>query len=292
EKEEEEKADENSASESSSSSSEEDSSEASDSSSEEEEEKSMEVDETENKNNKRKADTSDDDNENPAKAAKTEEKFTVWCGGLNWEATVEQIKEHFAQCGEIVDVRLRMDNATGKNKGFCHVDFATKEGQEAALALSNTEFLGRTIRLDSADGNNRQRTKKDENYGPRTNKVFCANLNRDFDEESHRNSLNEHFGKFGKIVDIRIPYDRESGAMKGIAYIEFENPDQAEAAVTGMNGVEVNGRPLRTDYSGSNDRDRVNQRGGRGGPRGGRGGFRGGRGGGRGGFRGGRGGFR
>ncbi|KAI7907931.1 uncharacterized protein BX663DRAFT_492468 [Cokeromyces recurvatus] len=246
------------------------------------------MEEAEEKGQKRKAE-SESEAAPASKAAKTDEKYTIFVGGLKYEATEEDIKKHFESCGEIVEVRLRMDNnATNKNKGFCHIDFATKEGKEAALKLSETEFMGRSIRCDSADGNDRRRNK-DENYSPRSNKVFVANLNHDYDEEAHRNALKEHFEKFGTIVgDIRLPYNRETGALKGIAYVSFETPEQAEAAVKGMNGVEVNGRPLRTDFSDSNDRERVaRNKSGRGGRGGFRGGFRGSRGG-----RGGRGGFR
>ncbi|OAD07585.1 hypothetical protein MUCCIDRAFT_19268, partial [Mucor lusitanicus CBS 277.49] len=74
---------------------------------------------------------------------------TVWCGGISWDATDADVKEFFSQCGEVSDVRIRLDNATGKNKGFCHIDFTTKAAHDAALALTDSEFMGRTIRLDS-----------------------------------------------------------------------------------------------------------------------------------------------
>lgn len=246
---------------------------SSDSSSSSDEEEEEEKVEEESNDKKRKAE--EEQEAAPAKVAKTESEgtFTVWCGGISWDATDADVKEFFSQCGEVSDVRIRLDNATGKNKGFCHIDFTTKAAHDAALALTDSEFMGRTIRLDSAgDGSNRQRTK-DENYGPKSTKVFVANLNRDYDEDSHRAALTEAFSKFGTLVgEIRLPFNREDGSLRGIGYLEFETAEQADAAVKGMNGVDLNGRPLRTDFSGSDDRERV-----------GRGGFRGGRGGGRGG---------
>lgn len=258
---EEEKKEDSSDSDSSSSSSD----SGSDSSSDEEEEEETKE---ETSSNKRKADSEEASEEEPAaKVAKTEGTFTVWCGGISWEAKEDDVKEYFGQCGEISDVRIRLDNATGKNKGFCHIDFTTKAAHDAALALSGSEFMGRSIRMDSAgDGSNRQ-PKKDENYGPKSTKVFVANLNRDNTEDEHRSALTEAFSQFGTLVgEIRLPYNREEGTLRGIGYLEFETPEQAEAAVKGMNGVDVNGRPLRTDFSGNDDRERVS-----------RGGFRGGR---------------
>lgn len=218
-------------------------------------------------------------------------KNTPSVGGITFEATEEQVREFFSQCGEIQEMRLKVDEATGKNRGFCHIDFTTQEGKDAAIALSEKEFLGRNIRVDGNDGPSRNKTP----YGGKSKKVFVANLNRDFTEEAHRRALTEAFEKFGTLVDtVRLPYNRESGGLKGIAYIEFTTSEEAEAAATGMNGVEINGRPLRTDLATENDRERFSGgRGGRGGFRGSRGGFRGGsrggfRGGNRGGFRGGR----
>lgn len=234
---------------------------------------SSESEAEESNDKKRKAENEEEVSSKIAKTAEVQEEkgatFTVWCGGISWEAKEDDVKEFFGQCGEISDVRIRLDNATGKNKGFCHIDFTSKTAQDAALALSGSEFMGRTIRCDGAGDGSVRTARKDENYGAKTNKVFIANLNRDYDEESHRSALTEAFSKFGTLVgDIRLPYNREEGTLRGIGYLEFETVDQAEAAVKGMNAVEINGRPLRTDFSGNDD----SNRGGRGGFRGGRGG--------------------
>ncbi|GAA5804412.1 hypothetical protein HPULCUR_009905 [Helicostylum pulchrum] len=215
------------------------------------------------------------------------EGATVWVGQLSYEAKAEDVKEHFSQCGEIVDVRLRTDYETGRSKGFAHIDFANESGKTEAMKLDGSEFMGRTIKVDNATPATPR--GKDTNFGPKTDTVFMANLAHDLDEDAIRQA----FDKFGTIVgEVRLPVNRDTGKIRGIGYVQYENEDQAEAAVKGMNGVSIEGRPIRTDFSGGDDSARVG--GGRGG-RGGRGGFggdRGGRGGGRGGFGGGRGGGR
>ncbi|CAO3657094.1 unnamed protein product [Mucor hiemalis] len=152
------------------------------------------------------------------------------------------------------------------------------------MKLDGTEFMGRTIKVDNATPATPR--GKDENFGPKTNTVFMANLAHSLDEDSIRQA----FEKFGTIVgDVRLPVNRDTGKIRGIGYVQFETEDEAEAAVKGMNGVSIEGRPIRTDFSGGDDSSRVGSRPPRGGFGGGRGGGRG-RGGDRG--RGGRGGGR
>ncbi|KAL7410986.1 hypothetical protein BDY24DRAFT_334563, partial [Mrakia frigida] len=53
----------------------------------------------------------------------------------------------------------------------------------------------------------------------------------------------------GKVVRSRIPSDPLTGASKGFAYVEFEREEQAERALREMNGVEVDGRRIRLEFS-------------------------------------------
>jgi nucleolin len=230
----------------------------------------------------------EEEEERPKKTVKVEEVVkkafgaegaTVWVGQLSYEATPEDVREHFSSCGEIVDVRLRTDPSTGRSRGFAHIDFSAEAGKKAAMKLDGSEFMGRTIKVDNATPATPR--GKDTNFGPKTDTVFMANLAHSLDEDSVRQA----FEKFGTIVgEVRLPVNRETGQIRGIGYVQFETEGQAEAAVKGMNGVSIEGRPIRTDFSGGNDSDRVRSRPARGGFGGGRGGSGfGGRGGGRGG---------
>lgn len=113
-------------------------------------------------------------------------------------------------------------------------------------------------------------------------------------EDAAKAALTEVFGECGNIMRIRMPSDRDSGELKGFAYIEFESAD-AKTKAAEYDGSEACGGYLKVDVNvaprtpGGFDGGRGGGRGGFGGRGGGRGGF-GGRGG-RDGGRGGRGGF-
>lgn len=94
-------------------------------------------------------------------------------------------------------------------------------------------------------------------------------------EDDIRGALQEAFGTCGDISSVRIPCDRESGELKGFAYIEFGSKQAKEAAAE-LDGSEVAGGYLKVDV---NVQARTpGSGGGRGGFSGGRGGFDGGRG--------------
>ncbi len=114
-------------------------------------------------------------------------------------------------------------------------------------------------------------------------------------EDAARAALEELFGQCGKIVNMRLPTDRDSGELKGFAYIEFKDKSSKSGAAE-LDGTEGAGGYLKVDVNVA-PRTPGGGGGGRGGGRfdgGGRGFGRGGgrgfgRGGGRGGFDGGRG---
>lgn len=105
--------------------------------------------------------------------------------------------------------------------------------------------------------------------------------------------LQDAFEKFGAVSQLKIITDRETGRSRGFGFVTMDNDEEANAAIAGLNGQDLDGRELSVREA----TPRAPREGGfRGGdrPRGG-GGFRGGdrRGGGyRGGDRGDRGGDR
>lgn len=86
--------------------------------------------------------------------------------------------------------------------------------------------------------------------------------------------LKSAFEAHGTVESARVIMDRDSGNSKGFGFVEMPNRDQAMAAITALNGVELSGRKLTVNEA----RPKPQREGGGGG--GGRGGFGGGRGGG------------
>ncbi len=109
----------------------------------------------------------------------------------------------------------------------------------------------------------------------------------------NNSELEQLFSQHGTVESAAVVTDRETGRSKGFGFVEMSTDDEAQKAVTALNGQEHFGRALTVNEARPRE-ERGGGGGGFGGGRGGRGGGRGGRdrggyGGGGGGGRGGRG---
>jgi RNA recognition motif-containing protein len=112
-------------------------------------------------------------------------------------------------------------------------------------------------------------------------KIYVGNLSFNTSTQD----LEDMFGEFGTVQSTNIIEDRETGRSRGFAFVEMSSNEEAQAAITALNGKDMDGRSLTV-----NEAKPREEGGGRGGNRGGGGGGRGGYGGGGGGNRGGGGG--
>ena len=99
-------------------------------------------------------------------------------------------------------------------------------------------------------------------------KLYVGNLAYRTSEEA----LREQFGQFGKVVDVYLPMDRETGRMRGFGFVEMSTEDEASAAIRGLDGAMVDGRQIRVNEAQARTGDGGGGGGGGGGGRGGRGG--------------------
>ena len=113
-----------------------------------------------------------------------------------------------------------------------------------------------------------------------SNKLFVGNLSFNTTE----NDLQDAFAAFGTVVEANLMMDRMSGKPRGFAFVTMSSPDEAQKAIEGMNGKEVDGRALTVNVA--RPREERTGGGGGGGGGGGRREYGGGGGGGGGGGRG------
>lgn len=101
-------------------------------------------------------------------------------------------------------------------------------------------------------------------------KLYVGNLSYDTSEEDLRKS----FGEFGTVESVTLVTDKYTGKSKGFAFVEMSTREEAQAAMSGLNGTQLGDRTLKVDEA----RPKPERRGGGGGG-GGRGGYGGRRGG-------------
>ncbi|HTX71579.1 MAG TPA: RNA-binding protein [Rectinemataceae bacterium] len=74
-------------------------------------------------------------------------------------------------------------------------------------------------------------------------KLYVGNLSYN----TYEASLREHFQNFGQITSVKIITDRDSGNSKGFGFVEMGSDAEAQAAIAGMNGYELDGRQIKVN---------------------------------------------
>ena len=91
------------------------------------------------------------------------------------------------------------------------------------------------------------------------NRVYVGNLSYD----TTRESLETAFSAVGQVREISMPTDRESGRMRGFAFVTMGSAQDANAAIAQLNGTMLDGRTLKVNEA----QERPAGGGGRGGGR-------------------------
>ncbi len=103
------------------------------------------------------------------------------------------------------------------------------------------------------------------------NKIFIGGLSWNTSDEGLRSAFDE----FGEIMDAKVITDRETGRSRGFGFITFANQEDANKAITKMNGASLDGRNLVVNEARERqDRGGGDRRHSGGGGRGGGGGYR------------------
>ena len=72
-------------------------------------------------------------------------------------------------------------------------------------------------------------------------KLHVGNLSKQVTDAQ----LNDLAVPYGKLVSANVATERSSGESKGFGFIEFTSADEARAAMTGLDGREINGQALK-----------------------------------------------
>jgi RNA recognition motif-containing protein len=92
--------------------------------------------------------------------------------------------------------------------------------------------------------------------------IYVGNLSHDVTDEE----LRVAFEAFGQVSTASVIKDKFSGESRGFGFVEMPTKTEAQSAISGLNGKELNGRTLNVNEARPRSDDR---RGGGGGRRGG-----------------------
>jgi RNA recognition motif-containing protein len=72
------------------------------------------------------------------------------------------------------------------------------------------------------------------------NKLYVGNLPYSFRDED----MQQAFAAFGTVSSAKVMMERDTGRSKGFGFVEMGTDQEASAAITALNGKEVDGRAL------------------------------------------------
>lgn len=95
--------------------------------------------------------------------------------------------------------------------------------------------------------------------------VYVGNLSYDVTQDD----LSQVFAEYGTVKRVHLPTDRETGRMRGFAFVEMESDSEEESAIEALDGAEWMGRDLKVNKAKPREDRGGSSRGGGWGDRGG-----------------------
>ena len=74
-------------------------------------------------------------------------------------------------------------------------------------------------------------------------KLYVGNLSFNTGETR----LRELFQNYGSVESAKIITDRDSGNSKGFGFVEMGSDSEAQAAISGTNGIDLDGRQIKVN---------------------------------------------
>lgn len=203
-----------------------------------------------------------EDTSSPTK--KADQRRSLFVRSLPATVTTERLTEHFSQSYPLKHATVVVDSQTKVSKGYGFVTFADPDdAQAAAVELNNSVLDGRKIKVEVAEPRHREKDEKgDQNVSlskgaqvraerekaqaealpPR---LIVRNLPWSIKEPDDLAVL---FRSYGKIKHIVLP-QRSPRVQAGFGFVVIRGKKNAEKAIAGVNGKEVDGRTLAVDWA-------------------------------------------
>lgn len=177
----------------------------------------------------------------------------LYVGNLPFVLTSSQLFEIFSEAGYVKSAEIIYDKVTRRSRGFAFVTMGSVEEANKAIRMINgSQVGGRTVKVNFPEvpkGGEREVLASRfrgtyPNYTNSPHKLYAMNLAWSLTTQG----LKQAFADQPGFLNANVVYDRESGKPQGYGFVSFASAEEMEAARNAMNGVEVEGRPLRLEY--------------------------------------------
>lgn len=189
--------------------------------------------------------------------AHDEQRRTLFVRSLAPETTTENLVEHFSQSFAIKHAVAVLDREKKTCKGYGFVTFTDPEdAQQACKEFNGSQVIGRKIKVEIAESRHRDgdgvgdQSKSKPKRGREAQpiqpppRLIVRNLPWSIQEPE---DLAHLFRSYGKINHVTIP--KKGNKMIGFGVVAIRGHKNAEKAIAGVNGKEIDGRTLAVDWA-------------------------------------------
>ncbi|CAO2827113.1 unnamed protein product [Amaranthus hypochondriacus] len=185
----------------------------------------------------------------------------LFVGNLPYSMNSSHLSEIFAEAGQVQSIEIIYDKVTDRSRGFGFVIMGSiDEAKEAIRMFDGSQIGGRTVRVNFPEvpkGGERKVMgpkirNSNLNFVDTPHKIYAGNLGWGVTTQGLRDAFANQEG----FLSAKVIYERDSGRSRGFGFITFSSADAAESALAAMNGVELEGRPLRLNMA--SERPRTN----------------------------------
>jgi cold-inducible RNA-binding protein len=92
-------------------------------------------------------------------------------------------------------------------------------------------------------------------------RMYVGNLSYETSEDD----LRKAFEQYGTVESVNVVTDKYTGKSKGFAFVQMDSKEEAQAAISALNGSQLGNRTIKVDEARPRPERRGGDRGGRGG---------------------------
>lgn len=209
--------------------------------------------------------------------ADNSESSTLWVGNIEPWMDENYVSNLFSKSATAVSVKLIKDRETRANIGYGFIEFETHEIAAQIFAEYNGAMnptTSKPFRLNWGAHRSSDRPQPDRNssrpsYSSRDNSDTISLYVGDLSASTTKEDLLDHFkDQFSSVIGSNLIMDPMTRTPKGYGFVQFSSLQDAEDAISDLNGTVLNGKRIKVNMGQHKKRDS----GGRGGDRGERGG--------------------
>uniref|UniRef100_A0A665UFY7 Polyadenylate-binding protein n=1 Tax=Echeneis naucrates TaxID=173247 RepID=A0A665UFY7_ECHNA len=161
----------------------------------------------------------------------------VFIKNLDKSIDNKALYDTFSAFGNILSCKVVCDE--NGSKGYAFVHFETQDAADRAIEKMNGMLLNdRKVFV----GRFKSRKEREAELGAKAKEftnVYIKNFGDDMDDDR----LKELFDKYGKTLSVKVMTDT-TGKSRGFGFVSYEKHEDANKAVEGMNGTELNGKTV------------------------------------------------